>query len=126
LTEDCGQRGSPGYKIYNRIALLTNSQVFNINSNGIEKVFSSLRSSMKDDYATNRVSRSPIAGKSDLSLYVDSTISNIDLKLSGESPRLIIRNPLNQIVEGDVLSLFSYFSTFSISFSLVFIGNKCH
>ncbi|CAO1403089.1 unnamed protein product [Diamesa serratosioi] len=36
---------------------------------------------------------------------VDSTMSAIDVKLSGEGPKLTIRNPLNEIVSGDDLVL---------------------
>ena len=60
--------------------------------------------SMKEDYAANKL-QTIKAGKSEESLYVDSTMIDIDIKLCGEGPKLIIRNPLNEIVKGDELSM---------------------
>ncbi|CAO1391663.1 unnamed protein product [Diamesa hyperborea] len=106
LTDDCDARETQGFKVYNTLARQSNSLVYDIKKNGIEKVLLALQPSMKDTYSSNKMIRKkPSAGKSTTSLYVDSTMSSIDVKLCGEGPKLIIRNPLNQIVTGDVLSM---------------------
>ncbi|CAO1403227.1 unnamed protein product [Diamesa tonsa] len=105
LTDDCDARETQGFKVYNTLARRSNSLVYDIKKNGIEKVLMALQPSMKDTYSSIKLDKKSSAGKSTTSLYVDSTMSNIDVKLCGQSPKLIIRNPLNEIVTGDVLSM---------------------
>ena len=104
MTDDCEQSDTIGYEVYKKLARYSNGMVYNIRKNGIEKVLLALRMSMRENYATSRL-QTIKAGKSDTSLYVDSTMTDIDIRLSGEDPKLTIRNPLNEIVTGDVLSM---------------------
>ena len=105
MTDDCGERSTAGYNVYDKLAGLSNGQVFNIQKDGIEKVLMSLRNILKDSYATTRQKRSLVPGKSEMPFFVDSSMSSIDIRLSGETPKLIIKNPLNQTVTGDDLTL---------------------
>ena len=102
MTEDCGDRNETGYLVYTKLARYSNGQVFHIESDGIEKVLLSLRNSMKNNYTTrktfsNRLTRMPI--------LVDSTMMDIEIRLSSEDVNLTMKNPLNQTVTGDVLTL---------------------
>ncbi|CAO1403099.1 unnamed protein product [Diamesa serratosioi] len=105
LTGDCEERDELGFKVYQKLARLSNGQIFNIESGGIDRVIFALRNSMKETYVSTRHRRSVLPGTSFMPFSVDFTVSDIDIRLTGEDAKLTIKNPLNEIITGEDLSL---------------------
>lgn len=104
MTGDCGEQHTKGYTVYKDLASHSNSQIFHIESAGIEKVLLALRYTMKNSYVPFRQIESAPA-ISFMPFSVDFTIYNIGIRLSGKGAKMTIKNPLNQTVTGDATIL---------------------
>ncbi|CAO1403237.1 unnamed protein product [Diamesa tonsa] len=105
LAENCGDPNGIEFKVYNRLARHGNGQVFHIETDGIEKVLMALQKTIRDSHTLNQIRRTVLPGRSFMPFSVDSTITNIAIKISGVGVNVTIKNPLNQIATGDVLTL---------------------
>ena len=104
MSGDCGDLDVDGYYAYKNITRHGNGQIFHIKKDGIEKVLMALKTSMKDSYTQNKNGRTFSPGASFMPFSVDSTMTDIEIRLCGEGPKLKIKNPLDQIVIGDVMT----------------------
>lgn len=105
MTGDCDDRDGKGYEVYREIARHGNGQVFHTETDGIEQVLLALRITMKDSYTPNKNGVDFIPGTSCMPFFVDDTMTDIDIRLCGEGAKMTIKNPLNQTVTGDDLTL---------------------
>ena len=104
-TGDCGKRDSEGYEVYTKLARYTNGQVFDMKSEGVKEVILAIQTQLDDDFTLLKYLVKTAAETSVEDFWVDSTISEIQISLSGSNPSMVIRNPLGEIVTGTVTSM---------------------
>ena len=105
LTGDCGKPESEEYKVYTKLARHTNGEVFDMKSENIEEVILAIQSQLDDEFTLLKYLVKTAAETSVEDFWVDSTISQIQISLSGKNPSMVIRNPLGEIVIGKVTSM---------------------
>ena len=105
LTGDCGNRDSEGFNVYTQLARYTNGQVFDIKSEEIKEVMLGLKMQLDDEYTSLKYLVKNAAETSIEEFLVDSTITIIQISLSGSNPSMVIRNPLGEIITGNVTSM---------------------
>ncbi|CAO1403247.1 unnamed protein product [Diamesa tonsa] len=105
LTGDCGERDSEGYKVYGKLARYTNGEVFDMKSDGIKEVILAIRTQLDDEFTLLKYLIKDAAGTSIEDFWVDSSISQIQISISGSDPSMVIRNPLGEIVTGKETSM---------------------
>ncbi|CAO1415300.1 unnamed protein product [Diamesa serratosioi] len=107
-TGNCGARTGEGYKVYQSLSRQSNSQVFDMKSGNVKDVILAIRKQLNDDYATLKSVDKPYAGTTHEEFFVDNSMSEFDISLSGNNPSMIIKNPLGQIVAGSKISSDNY------------------
>ena len=96
-TGNCNEPSHVGYKVYGEIAG-TQGQVFNVPRNEISKVISNLKVQLDQKFANMKSINVGKAGKRKIPFFVDSTMSDIRISLSGSSPKMIIQDPNSEYV----------------------------
>ena len=105
LTGDCGERAGEGYDVYTKLARYSNGQVFDMKSEGVKEVILAIQTQLDDDFTTLKYLIKDAAGTSTEEFSVDSTITEIQISLSGSNPSMVIKNPLGEIITGTVTSM---------------------
>lgn len=100
LTGDCGEESSNlGYQVYHKISRVSNGQVYDMNKNNVKDVLLAIRHTVSHNYAALKSVDTETAGISRTDLFVDKSISELSVKISGKNPSLSIKNPANETVK---------------------------
>lgn len=104
-TGDCGERLGPGFQVYELLARVSNGQVYDMNTDDITNVLLAIRFMLNDNFISLRSIDVEKSGTSDNIFYIDSTMTELSMSLSGSAPKMILKNPKNEIVIGEEFNL---------------------
>ena len=96
-TDSCNEPSHIRYKIYGEIAG-KNGQVFNVPRNELSRVVSNMKVQLDQKFSSMNSINVGKAGKIKIPFFVDSTMSDVRISLSGSSPKMIIQDPNSEYV----------------------------
>jgi von Willebrand factor A domain-containing protein 7 len=98
LTGTCKGKWDPGYKVYENLALRSGGQVFDMKRSNVRDVLNALKHTTDPNFVPLAIYISENAGKITKPLEVDQSINKIWVSVSGKNPKLIVRDPDNQVL----------------------------
>lgn len=104
-TGDCGERSRAGFQVYEKLARVSNGQVFDMNTDDITNVLLAIRFMLNDDFIALRSIDVEKSGTSENAFFIDSTMSELSMSLSGSAPEMALKNPKNETVTGEEFNL---------------------
>lgn len=104
-TGDCGARLGPGFQVYEKLARVSNGQVYDMNTDDITKVLLAIRFMLNDNFISLRSIDNATPGSSENAFYIDATMLELSMSLSGGDPEMVLMNPKNETVTGEEFSL---------------------
>ena len=104
-TGDCEERSTLGFQVYEMLARVSNGQVYDMNTNDITKVLLAIRFMLNDNFIALRSIDAEKPGSSENMFYIDSTMTELSMSLSGSTPKMVLKNPKNETVIGEEFSL---------------------
>ncbi|XP_067662288.1 hemicentin-1-like isoform X1 [Haliotis asinina] len=110
LTGDCGNNTHKGFKAYEEIASTSSGQVFLLKKSQVNQVLNFVRVAVQARKVNLMSVDQDSARTQTFPIPIDSQLQEITVSVSGETPRIILRDPDgNQVPIGD--SLFEYDSS---------------
>lgn len=98
ITGNCGHTNGPQMEVYNKLARSSNGQVFDMNRDEIQDVMWAIRNQMNDDFISLRSIDNEVSGSSRIDFFVDNTITDLSVTLTGKAPFIAIEDPQNNTV----------------------------
>ena len=102
LTGDCGNKSSPGYQVYHKLARASNGQVYDMDKSDVKDVLMAIRHTVNYKYTALKSVDSESAGTTNTKLNVDKSISELSVSMAGKNPKLTITDPRNETVQNSV------------------------
>lgn len=100
-TGNCGHRNKPQFEVYYKLARSSNGQVFDMNSDDIQDVMWAIRNQMNDDFIALKSIDTFTPGKSEIVFFVDNSITELSVTLTGSSQTVAIEDSQNNTVIGN-------------------------
>lgn len=98
ITGNCGHQNQPQMEVYYKLARSSNGQVFDMNRDEIQDVMWAIRNQMNDDFISLRSIDNDVTGKSKVIFFVDNTITDLSVTLTGQTPFIAIEDSQNNTV----------------------------
>ncbi|XP_045484633.1 hemicentin-2-like, partial [Pieris rapae] len=96
LTNDCGQRDSPNYKVYKKLAKVTGGEVFNIETDEVKTIMDYIIHTIKykSEKIYNRHFPAHINEKitKEIPFSVDTKVQSLMLSLVGKKPHIVVKD----------------------------------
>ncbi|XP_070501615.1 hemicentin-1-like [Chironomus tepperi] len=98
LTGDCHQPKSDQFQVYYKISRVSGGQVFRMDKNKIETVLSTLKENIDSSYSIIKSIEVDGGSSNKIDFDIDASISYLKVTVSGQNPRLTVKNPLKTAV----------------------------
>lgn len=99
LTGYCDNKKNEKYKVYERLTEISNGQVYNIKSDGIQPILSDFSAKLDKNHVLLTSQYASQADDSIWDFFVDETINKLRLMICGENAKVLIYRPDGKIVD---------------------------
>ncbi|PSN35037.1 hypothetical protein C0J52_19154 [Blattella germanica] len=100
MTGDCGDNTHVGYKVFEKIATTSSGQIYSLNKTDVEKVLQYVRTTLQSRNVNLLSVNKPGPSKDKHNVFVDETLQEITVSVSGQNPQIDVVDPRGKPVNG--------------------------
>ncbi|CRK97350.1 CLUMA_CG010741, isoform A [Clunio marinus] len=104
LTGNCGDSTAPGYQVFERIARVSDGQVFNMNRDEVRDVMLAIRFVLDPGFVSLFSLDFEEAGSNSTDIAIDPSFTSVSVALSGMMADLTVRDASGDIPSGELFS----------------------
>ncbi|XP_069698018.1 hemicentin-1-like isoform X2 [Periplaneta americana] len=100
MTGDCGDNKHVGYQVFEKIASTSSGQVYHLNKTDVEEVLQFVRMSLQSRKVNLLSVNNPGPSRDEHNLFVDESLQEFTVSVSGLNPQIGVVDPKGKPVEG--------------------------
>lgn len=100
-TGDCGQRNQPEFKVFTKIARISDGQLFDMHSATIGDILNAKRVAMEAGFVSLKSFDSDVAGSISTTVQPDTSFTKLSVSFTGDNAELVVKDSNDSVITSD-------------------------